>query len=653
MILRAFRTPLRAIRKITDPNMCAIAGIFDLKASRDIAPARLAAMTDAMVHRGPDGDGAYIGPGIALGHRRLAIIDLAGGHQPFHAEGGRGVLTYNGEIYNYQDLSRDLESSGFRPRTRSDTEVIAEGMARAPDNYFRQLNGMFAFGFFDPAKQSLTLVRDRLGEKPLYYSVSDDGYLIFASEINALFASGLLSRQLEPTAIADYFFFGYVPDPKTIYRGIFKLPPGHCLTADRHGRISINAYWRPDLSVRHDGADPGLPGELIERLDQAVSRQMMSDVPLGAFLSGGVDSAAIVSSMSLGGGVVTACTIGFAHEHFDERPYARNVAALYGARHVESEVEIDALSLIDTLAVTYGEPFADSSALPTYLVCAAARQHVTVALSGDGGDELFAGYRRYPFFQNEEDVRARLPAGLRAQVFSTLGQLYPKLDRAPRPLRLKTTLLALGLDSASAYGRAVAINLPERIERMLSGDFRASLKDYQPADILRDAMRADHVRQTPLGRAQAGDLATWLPGRMLVKIDRAAMANSLEVRPPLLDHDFADWAFGLPDHVKLKGHSGKHIFKQALRDRLPDDILFRRKQGFGLPMRDWLADRAGPASRLEASHHWRDSGLFDQDAVMATIDQHRKGAIDAAQDLWSLIMFDAFLQNMTPEARLA
>ncbi len=569
--------------------MCGIAGIFDLAGARPIDPARLARMTEALRHRGPDGDGMMRRDGIGLGHRRLAIIDLAQGAQPMASPDGRLVVTYNGEIYNFQSLRRELEGRGHHFRTRSDTEVLLEGYRAWGTAVLDRLRGMFAFALWDTAERTLFLARDRLGEKPLYYGCAPDGCLLFASEIGAVLA-GLPTRpELDLEAVADYFTYGYVPDPKSIYRGIRKLAPGHHLTL-RPGQAlpAPRRYWRPRFSDSHHGSLDDLAHELLDRLKESVTLRMVADVPLGAFLSGGVDSGGVVALMAEASGTpVTTCTIGFADPAFDETPHARTVARRYGTIHHEERVDIDAAGLLDRVAAAYGEPFADSSALPTYLVSRLARRHVKVALTGDGGDEVFAGYRRYPFHRREELVKAWLPATLRRRVLGPLARAWPRLEWAPRPLRAKATLEALATDTVHGYLRSVAL-LPESERAALfSPDFTRALDGYDPASVLA-AHAGEADTDDPLARAQYMDLMTWLPGRMLVKVDRASMAHGLELRPPLLDHELVEWAAGLPRALKLRGNEGKILLKRALAPHLPRELLHRPKQGFAQPLAEWF-----------------------------------------------------------------
>ena len=628
--------------------MCGIAGIFDLNGRRDVDRRALKRMSAALIHRGPDDNGDFFAPGIGLAHRRLAIIDFSGGVQPFHAQDNGGVLSFNGEIYNYLELAREFSQSGVSLRTRSDTEVLAEGWARVGGDYVHKLRGMFAISFWDPQTEQLTLARDRLGERPLYYAQTEDGFLIFASEISALVASDMFETELNSEAVADYFYYGYVPDPKTIYKGVQKLPPATILTAERERSIRIQRYWRPVFAESRNLNFNDASDALLEKVDRAVRAQMISDAPLGAYLSGGVDSSGIVASMHETGGELITCTVGFEETSHDERRYANEIADKFGSTHHEYVAQISAASLIDDIAAAYGEPFADTSALPSFIVAKLAREHVKVALSGDGGDELFAGYRRYRFYLGEENIRNRLPLALRKALFGSAGAIYPKMDWAPRPLRMKTTLLSLAQARPHGYAEAVAINLPSRASKMLSADFRKVNGDYRPHSVIAEAM-ADANSDDPLACAQYADLMTWLPGRMLTQVDRASMAHSLEVRPPLLDHRLVEWAGLLPSSFKLRGGEGKRILKSAFESRLGSEFLARPKQGFDLPLDSWLRAKAdNPIDRLRASNHWRESGAIDEQAVNWMMKEFVAGTANCAQELWSVIMFDAFLKNSKP-----
>lgn len=625
--------------------MCGIAGIFDLRAARPLDPARVERMTSALAHRGPDGDGFHHEPGLSLGHRRLAIVDLAGGHQPMANEDGGVLTTYNGEIYNHAALRREL-AGRHAFQTRCDTEVLVHGWEEWGEALPTRLRGMFAFAIWDRSAETLFLARDRVGERPLYYAMTPNGLLLFASELRAVVAGLGAAPSLDRRAVADYFAYGYVPDPKSIFEGIRKLEPGHSLIARRGaGEPRVEAYWNIRFHPRpEDGRDRR--EELLERLDESVAMRRMSDVPLGSFLSGGVDSSGIVALMAgLSDKPVSTCSIGFDDPRVDERPYARLVAERYATDHVERSVAPDSCSMVETLAEAYGEPFADSSALPTYLVSALARERVTVAMSGDGGDELFGGYRRYWFFRMQERLRGNLPESLRRVVFGPLARHYPKLDWAPQWLRGKSTFESLAQDSVEGYFRSVTVLPASERRRLLTEDFRQGLNGYRPESVLQDhADRAD--TDDPLALAQYLDFKTWLPGRMLVKVDRASMAHGLEVRPPLLDHELAEWAATLPSSDKLREREGKILVKRAFEPLVPNELLYRRKQGFSLPLAQWMQRGLdGRLDQLSDSAVLAESGFIDPAGLAAVVREHRTGARDHSQAIWSLLMFDAFLRQ--------
>jgi asparagine synthase (glutamine-hydrolysing) len=625
--------------------VCGIAGIVDLVGLRTPRPEVVRRMGERLRHRGPDGGGVSVLPGLAFGHRRLAIVDLEGGVQPMASADGSVLVTYNGEIYNFGELRAELGRLGHRFRTRSDTEVLLAGWQAWGRRLLHRLRGMFAFALWDGREQALFLARDRLGEKPLYYAQDELGRLVFASEIEALLPALSGTPPLDPEAVADYLALGYVPDPKAIWRGVRKLPPAHYLELYRGGPAEEPVrYWQPRFDQRHQGTLDELALELRRRLDEAVRLRLMADVPLGAFLSGGVDSGGVVALMA--GACehpVVTCSLGFTDPQLDETRQAWLVARRYHTAHRARIVEVDACGLLDRVAGAMGEPFADSSALPTYLVSGLARERVTVALSGDGGDELFAGYRRYPFHLREERTKAVLPAALRRTLFGATAQLWPRLDWAPRPLRAKATLEALATDTASAYLRAVTPLPAGDRHRILAPELGRRLGGYDPVSVI--ARHMDEAQtDDPLARAQYVDLMTWLPGRMLVKVDRTSMAHGLEVRPPLLDHELVEWAAGLPRAAKLKGGSGKRVLKRALEPLLPDEIMTGRKRGFSIPLARWL--RHGLDARLEAvgaAGRLADAGIVAPSGYHAVVDEHRRGMRDHSQLLWALLMLDSFL----------
>ena len=628
--------------------MCGIAGIFDLRGRGGVDRGLLGRMTDALSHRGPDGDGFYFAPSIGLGHRRLAIVDLTAGDQPLFNEDGTICVVYNGEIYNFQPLMAELAALGHIFRTRCDTEVIVHAWEEWGEGCLDRFNGQFAFALWDSRCETLFLARDRLGEKPLYYGFIGDGRLLFASELKSLLLSPDIDRRLDPQAIEEFFAYGYVPDPRSIYLGVRKLAPAHFLRV-RRGETPPEP--RPYWDVRFvDGAPARkeeVEEELIQRLRESVRMRMIADVPLGAFLSGGVDSSGVVAIMAgLKPEPVSTFSIAFGAEGWDESAYAAEIAKRYRTEHHVKEVDPNSFDLLDRLATIYDEPFGDSSAIPTFRVCAMARENVTVALSGDGGDEVFAGYRRYRWHCFEERVRRVAPAGLRRPLFGMLGALYPKLDWAPRPLRAKATLEELARDSIDAYFSSVSICGNTLRRRLFSRELARELQSYNAVEVLRS-----HISRCgssdPLSQVQYADFKTYLPGDILTKVDRASMASSLEVRVPLLDHTLVEWAGRLPSDLKLHGRDGKHVFKAALEPYVAKKILYRPKQGFAVPLAQWF--RGPLRQRLRDtlfSPALRSSGLFDMATLATLFDQHQSGDRDHSAVLWTLSMMEAFLRQV-------
>jgi asparagine synthase (glutamine-hydrolysing) len=630
--------------------MCGIAGIFDGKGRELFDPAVLKRMADNIAHRGPDGAGFFVEPGIALAHRRLAIIDLAAGQQPMYSAAKDVVVVFNGEIYNFRELTAELRALGHIFQTRSDTEVILNAWLAWGEQSIARLSGMFAFALWDMRRETFVLARDHLGKKPLYYAVTNGRRLTFASELKALTPCTWISRVISPEAVEDYMGLGYVPDPKSIYRDVQKLPPGHVMVWKRGGTPTISAYWNLDFSQTTTFSPQAAAAELAERLTMAVKQRLVSDVPLGAFLSGGVDSSGVVAAMArCSASPVKTCTIGFGEDSHDERKYARALAEAYGTDHAERIIDPDFMTrtpdLLDRVSAAYDEPFADSSAIPTYQVCAVARASVTVALSGDGGDEAFGGYRRYLWHMREHRVRTAVPAWLRGPVFGVLSHVYPEMPWAPRVLRARTTFRELSLNAPQAYFNNVAM-IPDPLRKGLyTSRFARDLQGYQAAEVI-----AAHMRQAPtdnpLLQAQYVDLKTWLGGRMLVKVDRASMAHGLEVRSPYLDHTLFQWAATLPNHLKIDGVLQKAILKRALEPFVPRELLYRVKQGFGSPVTAWLRGALQPAIRKAmAAPLLLDAGYFRPEALMRLVDAHTTGRRDHGAVLWSLLMFERFLSR--------
>ncbi|QVM82429.1 XrtA/PEP-CTERM system amidotransferase [Novosphingobium decolorationis] len=622
--------------------MCGIVGIYHLDTPKPVDPARVAGMCDALAHRGPDGEGVWTAPGVGLGHRRLSIIDLAGSPQPMASSDGRAVLVFNGEIYNFRELRHELAAGGVHFRTDGDSEVILAAWQRWGTDCLQHLQGMFAFAIYDLEARSLFLARDRLGVKPLFYATLSDGSVIFGSELKALLAHPLLRREADPLAVEDYMTWGYVPDHRAILKNVHKLAAGHFLLL-RHGKpLPVpNEWWDVSFAGRRSGRRAALEEELHALLQEAVRSRMVADVPLGAFLSGGVDSSSVVAFMANAGAQpVRTCSIGFDVAGLDETAYAQKIAQRFGTDHVTRRVSPDDFEAVEALAGMFDEPFADASALPTWRVCQLAREHVTVALSGDGADEALAGYRRHVFQRAEDRVRGALPASMRAAVFGRLGALYPKADWAPRPLRAKSTLLALAGDSAQGYARALAYTTPELREGLYSPEFQRLRGEYRAEQPLEALMRKAPAR-SGLDRAQYADLKFWLPGDILTKIDRTSMAVGLEAREPLLDHRLVEFAACLPENLRVRGRQGKWLMKQAMQRHLPEDILYRPKQGFVTPIAQWFRGPLQEAAR-EIAHGkgLAATGWFDQHHLGHLVEQHVSGRSDHARLLWQLLMLE-------------
>jgi asparagine synthase (glutamine-hydrolysing) len=647
--------------------MCGIAGIFN----RDGGPVDaelLVSMTRTLVHRGPDEEGYFVNTGklegwkdgmleggpeyaplrgkvphgrgnVGLGHRRLSIIDLSSGQQPLCNEDGTVWVAFNGEIYNFQALQRDLEARGHRFKTRSDTEVIVHAWEEWGERAVERFRGMFAIALWDERKQALWLVRDRVGKKPLYYSL-DDRRLVFGSEIKAVLEAGGICRDVDLTAFWDYLSLLYVPSPKTIFQSVKKLPAAHyaLVTADS---FLVKRYWDLAFSPVHNLPEERMIDDLLGILDEATRIRMISEVPLGAFLSGGVDSSAIVALMAQAsnGRPVLTNSISFSVAAYNEADYARRVAELYQTAHNEFHVAPEAIPVIEELAWHYDEPFADSSAVPTYYVSKTARKNVTVSLSGDGGDENFAGYRRYYMDARENLVRNLIPEPFRRPVFRGLGKLYPKADYLPQIFRGKAFISNVARDPEDAYFFSVCALYEDAKRALVKPEIIRQLRGYDSRDLFykvyREAEAEDH-----LSRIQYLDIQTYLCEDILTKVDRASMAVSLEVRCPILDHVFMEYVARIPSKSKLVGLDGKHIFKKALKRYLPDDILYRRKMGFGVPILEWLrGDLKEYAQRLvlegEASRLY-----FRRERLEKLWGDHQRGLRNYATELWIVMMLN-------------
>jgi asparagine synthase (glutamine-hydrolysing) len=628
--------------------MCGIAGIFHLDTPKPVDPARVKQMLDVIAHRGPDGEGVWTAAGVGLGQRRLAIIDIAGGTQPMHSADGKLTVVFNGEIYNYRELRVDLEAWGAEFRTNSDTEVILHGWRRWGPACLDHFTGMFAIALFDHEQQCLFVARDRLGVKPFYYTELSDGAVLFGSELKALLAHPRLRRSPDLSAVEDFLGLGYVPDDACIVAGVKKLPAGHQMILRRNHRLpEPSRWWDMDFSASARGSVKDLEHQLTDHMRMAVRSRMVADVPLGAFLSGGVDSSSVVALMAEASRkAVETCSIGFDVPDLDETAHARLVAERFATNHRERIVSPDDFGLIDTLVHHFDEPFADASALPMYRVCELAREKVTVALSGDGADEALAGYRRHRFFVNENRARGLMSMQMSSRVFGALGRAYPKADWAPRPLRAKSTFQALARSPEEAYARAIGFTTPELRARLFTPEATAQLAGHRAEERIEVAMRNAPAADW-LGRAQYADMTIWMPGDILTKVDRMSMAVSLEAREPLLDHKLLAFEASLPQAMRLRGGQGKWLMKHAMRRYLPDEILHRPKMGFVTPISAWFrGPLAGEADRIARGAALVNTGWFRPDELSRIANEHRTGRSDHGRLLWQLLMLDKSLTRL-------
>jgi asparagine synthase (glutamine-hydrolysing) len=626
--------------------MCGIVGVVR-PAGRAADGELLARMNEAIRHRGPDEEGTYLRGGRAgMAMRRLAIIDLAGGQQPIQNEDGTAWIVYNGEIYNFRELKAKLEALGHRFRTDCDTEAVVHAYEEWGADCPKHFRGMFAFAIWDERREELFLARDRVGKKPLLYSHAPGRDFVFGSEFRALLRHPEVGREIDREAIHHYLTFMCVPAPLTAYRDIRKLEPGHTLTLTREGQIKIERYWSPDFNKKIKISEEEAGERALELLREAVRVRLMSEVPLGAFLSGGIDSSAVVALMSeVSSQPVKTFSIGFEEQDFSELHHARRVAEHVGAEHHEFVVRPDALEVLPTLVEHYGEPYADSSAIPTYYVSRETRRHVTVALNGDGGDECFAGYERYAAMGLSERYR-RLPELLREKVIRQAVGLLPSSELKPSFVRrVKRFLRAASLPPVERYLNWVSIIGPAAKEELYTDEFRretAGLEDRRwLAPWFEQANGAGVV-----DAALLADTMTYLPNDLLVKVDIASMAVSLEARSPFLDHHVIEFAASLPAGLKLRGLTTKYILKRTLKKLLPSENLTRRKMGFGVPVGHWFRGQMQPFLREQLlSDKAARRGLLRPEAVRRMVDEHTSGARDYTHPLWTLLMLELWFQR--------
>lgn len=617
--------------------MCGIAGFISQTNERiDERAARLDAMCRVISYRGPDEQGTAIEGRAALGMRRLSIIDLATGQQPIYNSDRSKLIVFNGEIYNYRELKKDLESRGYKFTTNSDTETIIHAYEEYGEDCVLHLRGMFAFAIWDIAEQSLFLARDRVGKKPLFYTLTSNGELVFGSEIKVLLEHVGVTREIDHGALDAYLTFGYVPEELCIFKGVKKLEPGHRLIF-KNGEIRTEKYWDFDFAGELlTTSEDEIAVDLLDRLRDAVGVRLMSEVPLGAFLSGGVDSSAVVGLMSeIMHQPVKTFSIGFNEDSYDELKYARLAAEHFKTDHHEFILTPDLVDIVDDLVWHFDEPFADSSALPTYMVSKLAREHVTVVLSGDGGDELFGGYTRYLTDQSRSGLES-LPRIVRQKM------LRPLSEALPHGALGKNYLFNISLDAAGRYIDSISHFNGQRKRGLYSNKQRTKMNgSFERGEKLFREIAVSSASEDAFANLLYLDSKTYLPSDILTKVDRMSMTSSLETRSPLLDHKLIEYVTRIPSSMKLKGREAKYIFKKAIRDLVPSEILHREKQGFGVPINEWINLQLEERITSDlSSRRFTDRGYFEPKYVNVLLDEHRRGRRDHSHALWTLWMLE-------------
>lgn len=621
--------------------MCGIVGVVS---SAPVERKHIETMRDSMVHRGPDAAGLWTSPDarVCLGHRRLAIVDLSQeANQPFVSGDGRFIVTFNGEIYNFRSVREELIGRGVVFRTNSDTEVLIEAFRCWGQRCLDKLSGMFAFAIWDRTEQRLFCARDRVGEKPLYYAILN-GSFVFASELKALTQWPGFRKQIHYPALVDFLTFGFVADPKSIWEGCYKLPPGHCMTAGFYsGTVTLVqapvAYW--DVEYDPDYSVGCWESRILDGLQAASKEMTVADVPLGAFLSGGVDSSSVIAALSKAGTSVNTYTIGFQEEGYDERPWARAVSQLYGTQHSERVVQAEDVSTVfDRLLWYYDEPFNDYSYLPTYYLCREARKSITVALSGDGGDEMFAGYVKYQRLGMRQDVERFIPKPVARRLFQAVNLFVPESSKWHR------TLAQYGMDTADMVTDMLTTGMPlNRLRSVGRGPLAQTLKYYAPIETILPLLQKVSPKRVGLINAMRYvDLKMTLGGDILVKVDRASMAVSLEVRPVYLHRDIVALAAKIPPHLLADRHQAKSVLKSALRAWLPDSVLYRPKQGFAMPLKRWMDGDLGQLFGRGTSENPIDS-MLDSTKLMADLRARVSRGVDATAQIHSLFFLKHWL----------
>jgi asparagine synthase (glutamine-hydrolysing) len=602
-------------------------------------------MNGAILHRGPDEDGFYLDGNVGLAMRRLSIIDLAGGQQPIRNADGTKWIVYNGEIYNYRELRRGLESRGHELYTNSDTEVVIRLFDEEGPECLRHLRGMFAFAIWDEGDRSLFIARDRVGKKPLLYAHRSNGDVIFGSEFQAVLEHPDVSREVDYEALDDYMSFLCVPAPKTAFRSIRKLEPGHWLRW-KDGAIETRRYWRPDFTQKIKISEEEAIEETTRLLRESTSLRMISEVPLGAFLSGGVDSSTVVALMAAESSrPVKTFSIGFEEEDYSELKYARLVAEHVGAEHNEFTVRPNALEVLPTLVEHYGEPYADSSAIPTFYVARETRKHVTVALNGDGGDESFAGYERYSAMLIAERYN-RIPRPLRKALIEGPVNLLPASELKRSRIRdVKRFVGSAGLSRTQRYYRWMSAFNAETKSNLYTEEFRSATAGHDSSAVL-DEWFAAANGSGMLDAAMLTDQMTYLPNDLLVKVDIASMANSLEARSPFLDHNVIEFAASLPENLKMRRFETKSLLKKVAARLVPREAIYRPKMGFGVPIGKWFRGEMKDFLRdTLLSESSRGRGIARPEMIEKYVSEHIDGDRDHSFQIWTLLMLELWFQR--------
>jgi asparagine synthase (glutamine-hydrolysing) len=623
--------------------VCGIVGVFRSKNTPSLTSELIRAMTHVLKPRGPDDSQIFLKDPIGFGHTRLKIIDGVLGRQPMQDEHYQVILVFNGEIYNYQLLRKELIQQGYAFKTESDTEVILASWIIWKESCVDHLEGMFAFALYDFVSQELFLARDRLGVKPLYYSFLDAGGVAFSSEIKALMIHPLIKKQLDTTAVIDYLSLGYIPDPKTPYQNVRQLNPGHCLLVNAQGKSRCWRYWDVEFNTSHF-IDIQTALTTFEHLfDQAVSKRLQAEVPIGAFLSGGLDSSAVVLQMANHCESFNLYSAGFEDALYNELPYAKQVSNLFNLPHYTYSVLPSRLFSPSKMIDVYDEPFSDSSAIPTLAISQYAAERNKVVLSGDGGDEMLAGYKRYQSHLSEQTFKNRIPKWIPEAGYQWLAKHYPHHDKMPRWSRLQPFFYLMSMDPIAYYMNSISVFKKEELNQLLHPDFQRKHADYRTVDLFYAHQKRSQCHDL-LSLLQYLDIKTYLPGDILKKVDRASMHYGLEVRSPFLDHQLVTWLANLPADIKINQKESKYLLKQWLEPKLTKRFVHRKKQGFSVPLAKWLCKLYEPELRA-LPERLRYYEMINTQYVQDLVTAHLSNATDFSHKLWSLLIFDAFLEK--------